>query len=296
MELIRLVLAETVRRSLHPISIAIWLAASVLAALAGPFGTFNAGSIELIALYWMIVIGTAIPLGHAIRILVTECLSHRPVMQHDVMVPSIMAMLYTPFVMLCNRVILGKPPDEGVSQLMFFLTVLIIACMVSILIVVFRNVAELDAGDRGGRDRGANTGGATTGDDALRPRLLDRIGAPAGAGLLRMTVDDHYVIIHLDDGSVHRLLMRFADAVAEASGIDGFLTHRSHWVAVQAVQGLERDAGREVVMLIDGSSVPVSRTFRSHLAALLSGPRDDGAPASVRFTRRAEAPGSRTAR
>lgn len=286
-----MVVAETVRRTTHPISLTIWLAATVVAAVAGPFGTFQAGSIEVVGLYWLVVIGVSIPLGHAVRITVTKLLSHRPVVLHDVLVPLIMAALYTPFVLHCSRVILGKPPDAGPSHLLFFLTVLIIACMVSILIAVFRMVSEEQDGH--GASRASVIGDAAA---PPRPRLLERIGASDGVGLVRMTVEDHYVIVHLDDGTVHRLLMRFGDAVIETSGIEGFLTHRSHWVAARAVQRIERDGGREVVRLVDGSCVPVSRTFRARLPDVLASCNASAKVTPGSFTSPAEARGSRAAR
>ena len=54
----------------------------------------------------------------------------------------------------------------------------------------------------------------------------------------------------------------FADAMAELDGVDGVQVHRSYWVARKAVEGAVRRNGRHYVTLIDGSEVPVSRSYR----------------------------------
>jgi DNA-binding LytR/AlgR family response regulator len=97
------------------------------------------------------------------------------------------------------------------------------------------------------------------------PRLFARLGCVEGRRVLRLTVDDHYVIVGFADGGEQRLLMRFADAVREMEGQDGFLTHRSHWVSADSVVRAWRSGGRDIVELVDGSTVPVSRTYRATL-------------------------------
>ena len=64
------------------------------------------------------------------------------------------------------------------------------------------------------------------------------------------------------DAGRFSLLMRFADAMAELDGVDGVQVHRSYWVARKAVEGAVRRNGRHYVTLIDGSEVPVSRSYR----------------------------------
>jgi DNA-binding LytR/AlgR family response regulator len=94
-----------------------------------------------------------------------------------------------------------------------------------------------------------------------RPRLLLRLPARlAGAELHAIEAEDHYLRFHTDSGSA-LLLMRLGDAIAELREIDGARTHRSWWVARQAVIGVSRGGGRAVLQLKGGLQAPVSRTY-----------------------------------
>ena len=59
--------------------------------------------------------------------------------------------------------------------------------------------------------------------------------------------------------------LRFGDAIEEMDPVDGFCTHRSHWVARQAVSGAERERGKIFLRLENGDRVPVSRTYMPDL-------------------------------
>ena len=90
--------------------------------------------------------------------------------------------------------------------------------------------------------------------------FLARIPARLGRNLLHLHMQDHYVEVHTDEGS-DLLLLRFRDALRELDGLDGAQVHRSHWVARAAVAGVERRSGRIALRLVNGSRVPVSRSF-----------------------------------
>lgn len=109
---------------------------------------------------------------------------------------------------------------------------------------------------------------ATAEPMATGPRLLERLEGHEAGRVTRLSVNDHYVSVHLQCGAVVRLLMRFADAVTEMEGEPGLCTHRSHWVALGAIARVERRGGREVVILKDGAEVPVSRSYRPGLVDL----------------------------
>ncbi|MEL6681129.1 MAG: LytTR family DNA-binding domain-containing protein [Pseudomonadota bacterium] len=95
-----------------------------------------------------------------------------------------------------------------------------------------------------------------------RARLYDRLPPDTTASIMRLTVDDHYVEICLDDGTRHRVLMRLADAIREMDGAPGFCTHRSHWVSGNHITRGFKQRNREFVELADGTHVPVSKTYR----------------------------------
>lgn len=94
-----------------------------------------------------------------------------------------------------------------------------------------------------------------------RVRFLDRLPPKLrGARLIAVESEDHYLRLHTDRGS-DLILMRLSDAVAELEGLEGAQTHRSWWVAKDAVRGAERGDGRATLTLQGGLSAPVSRRY-----------------------------------
>lgn len=116
--------------------------------------------------------------------------------------------------------------------------------------------------------REAPRAGASSEAAPPRPRLLDRLPAEIAGEILHLSVRNHYVEVATEVGR-SRLLMRFADALAELEGVEGFRVHRSHWVARKAVEAVERCNGRAYLRLRNGQLVPVSRPYRDALEALV---------------------------
>jgi hypothetical protein len=99
----------------------------------------------------------------------------------------------------------------------------------------------------------------TTGAGEGPPRFLERLPPRLrGAVIHAVQAEDHYLRIHTDRGS-DLILMRLSDAVAELEGLEGARTHRSWWVARDAVQDVKRGDGRATLTLDGGLTVPVSR-------------------------------------
>ncbi|MBA3999003.1 LytTR family DNA-binding domain-containing protein [Brevundimonas sp.] len=99
------------------------------------------------------------------------------------------------------------------------------------------------------------------------PRFLDRLPPRLrGAVIHAVQAEDHYLRIHTDRGS-DLILMRLSDAVAELQGLEGAQTHRSWWVAKDAVQDVKRGDGRATLTLDGGLTVPVSRRHARALRA-----------------------------
>ncbi|MEF3048853.1 LytTR family DNA-binding domain-containing protein [Pseudotabrizicola sp. L79] len=77
--------------------------------------------------------------------------------------------------------------------------------------------------------------------------------------ILAIKADEHYVQVFLTSGQTRLLRGRMSDAVAAMPETAGRLIHRSHWVAAQAVSGVQSDARSTMVVLRDGTKLPVAR-------------------------------------
>jgi hypothetical protein len=102
-------------------------------------------------------------------------------------------------------------------------------------------------------------------EGAAPPRFLDRLPPKLrGAQLHAVQAEDHYLRLHTSKGQ-DLILMRLSDAVAELDGIEGARTHRSWWVARDAVVGARRGDGRATLSLKGEVEAPVSRAFAAAL-------------------------------
>jgi len=95
------------------------------------------------------------------------------------------------------------------------------------------------------------------------PEFLSKLPAGLRRDILALEAEDHYLRVHTLHGSA-LILMRLADAAALIDPRLGLRVHRSWWVAKDGVRALERPPGRAIARLIDGTTVPISRT---HLPA-----------------------------
>ncbi len=79
--------------------------------------------------------------------------------------------------------------------------------------------------------------------------------------VLALQAEDHYLRVHLGNGQSTLILMRLSDAIAELPSDVGAQTHRSWWVAKDAVRSVAKADGRATFTLDHGVEVPVSRSF-----------------------------------
>jgi len=104
---------------------------------------------------------------------------------------------------------------------------------------------------------------APASDAAFRQRLSAK---RREARLIAVEAEDHYLRVHTDAGD-ELITARFADALDELSGLKGFQTHRSWWVAADAIEAVRWMKGRGELALVGGVTVPVSRTYAKGLKA-----------------------------
>jgi hypothetical protein len=100
-------------------------------------------------------------------------------------------------------------------------------------------------------------------DAAFRRRLSAR---RREARLIAVEAEDHYLRVHTDQGA-ELITARFADALRELAQARGFQTHRSWWVAADAIEAVRWKKGRGEAALAGGLVVPVSRSNAAALKA-----------------------------
>jgi hypothetical protein len=98
-----------------------------------------------------------------------------------------------------------------------------------------------------------------TADPAILPNgLLARAGVKTPGAVLAIRAEDHYCRVYLTDGRNVLIHHRFGDALAEIAGLDGTQVHRGAWVAAAGVAGVRREGRKWMIVLPDGTMVPVS--------------------------------------
>jgi DNA-binding LytR/AlgR family response regulator len=78
--------------------------------------------------------------------------------------------------------------------------------------------------------------------------------------ILALTSEDHYLRVRTQAGE-SLILMRLTDAIAALEAVEGARTHRSWWVSRAAVTDARKGDGRGVLVLEDGTEIPVSRSY-----------------------------------
>ena len=239
-----------------PAALVTWFVLSILTTLAGPFGSYEVFSPALRAVYWPALIGSGLLVGSAVRVLVEERLSTRGIWPGSVVIAAINVVLFTPPLTVITQW-LGGPGSRvpNVWEFAFF---------------VFAGSLGVGAVRHVMADALAEA--PPPGPEEALPKLIARLPSPQQAPLVRLSVRDHYVVIHTARGT-GTLLMRFADAMAETGPVEGLQVHRSHWVAVSEVAGSVRRSGRTLLVMKDGAEVPVSRGFQAAVAERWPAPR-----------------------
>ncbi len=266
-------------------SVAGALVAAGLMTILGPFGTFEAMPLAQRALYWFLVIGLIWLQSDLVTRFLESALAGklpRPNLTLPVISAALVALPATAVVVVATQIFM---PQSAVAPLALLWKVFIVLVVFGL---AFNNLAgatreaaaegeALEAERRLEEERLRDE--AATGRDAAQEQTIPdaafRARFPAGltGQLLCLEMEDHYLRIHTDRGS-DIILMRMSDAERELDSASGMRVHRSWWVARAAVTGLRREGTRLELLLENGLTVPVGKTYRSALRD--AGWLDDG--------------------
>lgn len=250
----------------------LWIVFGVVVALfaaTGPFGTYNSLDNVTRVGYWLLVHGLAWSFALFFIILTSKMLEQfiSAALPRMLMGAAIAAIPIALVVNTINWAVLNQTFSlQNLAESMLNA----VAVSLPLCMIVWM---ALD----GRQDRQNGTEDLLAPDavpdktERARPRLLDRLPLEKRGPLIRLEVQDHYVLVVTSKGT-GMLLLRLADAISETEPLDGRQVHRSHWVARNEDNQLIRGGGSNAKLMIrtiDGSDIPVSRTFAADTKAWL---------------------------
>lgn len=237
-------LKEVWKEVAAPTTFAVWLLISFVVAFAGPFGTYENEPFQWRAAYWCSVIGLAIVVAVSFRVFWRLTLKDSPNWVEDLATTGSLAATFGPALFTLNTWL----EEPGVPSVIGLWQLIAIVFAIGVSTVVARRALQPKRAVSVARDR-----------------LLDRIGAPQGVRLSRVSSDNHHIIVCTSDGNERRVLMRLRDAVGEIDVESGYYIHRSHWVASEQMAEVVSNEGREAVRMPCGATVPVGPKYRPNL-------------------------------
>jgi hypothetical protein len=243
--------AISIRENLIPSGrpIQIGMAATAfLLGYVGPFGSTAAFGQFVSTLFWALIIVLSVGSVQLLRGVVTSLTPSWGEVRRELVLLGVFTLVYTPQVQILIWLFDRRESFsfEGIAEL----GVKVFA--ISLWIVAMRFVLQ------GWRKESIPEVVVPE-----RPRLFQRLDAAQDAAILQLSAEDHYVVVTLSDGTTQRILLRLSDGIAEMDGVEGFATHRSHWVAASAIVGSRRERGRVFLRLSNGAEVPVSRGYQA---------------------------------
>lgn len=226
----------------------LWIAIGLVMAVLGPFGSSERTLYER-GVYWLgcIVGGGMIGIGidGMIRRM-TDSFWVRVLAVSVLMTPPV-----TVLVWFVNHGLVGTPLiPETLVEPWFEVFVVCFAVMLFRQLVWTRRVAPA----------------APTDEDPyaiFRQRLSAR---RREARLIAIEAEDHYLRVHTENGD-ELIAARFGDALQELANAAGFRTHRSWWVAAEAIDSVRWLRGRGEARLKGGLVAPISRSQARQIKA-----------------------------
>lgn len=234
----------------------IWAACVVLTVLAGPFGSYDTMAWPERLLYWGLVISAGLVLGLCARGVMFTVLGQRRPVLFDLGAALCVGVTLGPLVWVLRGALdpMLSHADLSLGSITLNTSLIILG------VFVMRR--------KFGMETPSSYLGHSGEEDGSIPRLHRRLSLPPEAEILRLSGRDHFVEVVTDAGT-ETLRLRLTDAVDEMEPVPGLCTHRSHWVALSAIDGTARESGGKLfVILRNGERIPVSRKYRPALEAL----------------------------
>lgn len=231
-------------------SAATLLAIGAFLTFTNPFGATTGLPIWGAFLYWTGLVGMGSLGGPVFGAGVRRVAPQLPELWNTVIATAFVAVTVTVAIILVQMVILSEPVPMSYWPRLYVLVAGISAAVAMISWLVDRAFAG---------PPGAITHAPLSGAPAAPVRFMERLPPKLkGAVIYAISAEDHYLKLHTSKGT-DLILMRLSDAITELEGLEGAQTHRSWWVARDAVESARREGDRMVLITKGGVEAPVSR-------------------------------------
>ena len=233
----------------------------VLLTLTGPFGTFVDLPAPLRLAYWAIAVGGCSLLMHVVigAVLRARWLADWPDLPRIALGSMLAAFPGAALIGLLERTMRH---NNAVFDHYLWFWFCVAAIGFPVAVIQFARFRSLEPKLPVGSE-----------PDAPDIRFLQRLPREKGRQIISLSMQDHYVRVTTDRGSV-MILIRFSDAVRELAGHPGAQVHRSHWVAAGQAKQILHEKNRTMIELADGRRLPVSRPYFRDAKKLVSGNQD----------------------
>lgn len=250
-------LATTFGSLFAPFTVFVWAALIVFAVVAGPFGTFDAMSMSVRLVFWVIVVSVSVVLGYAVRGVTAEIVAPEDTPKFDILATLLMTLVFTPVLLAVSHIIMHL---TGVAVPDWKLLLLYVFVTSGFVFGVRRLAPGFEPSPFAGE-----VARPVAIPEPETPRLMRRLPKSVRAPILRISAQGHHVEIVTEVGR-HTLRMRISDAIDEMDPVEGYCVHRSHWVTRAAVLEVVREsAHKSHAVLTNGETIPVSRKYRPAL-------------------------------
>jgi hypothetical protein len=243
------------------------------AVLAGPFDTLTRLTLSERFVFWGGVVFFSLVTAAIVSAMNRSFVRGLPHWQVTLAHSVAMTVIFSPIVYGWTHL---HVPPRGDSLMGFHWFVLYVAL---ISVIIFHARGLIERARMGNEFRYSEAGSLPARDqanDKAAPRIFRRIDADDPGPIIRMEALDHFVTV-VTAKDQYSLRLRFADAVDEADGVEGLITHRSHWIALAGVVGHKREKGRLFLHMSCGAYVPVSRKYFPDVEAqVLNAPNSAG--------------------
>ena len=227
-------------------------AVGLLLGVLGPFGSHNMPPLIKYGYWLTVILG-----GGVIGVALDEALSRRvtSTWRRVAIASVIMTPAVSLFVLLAARLILRQHAGFGSYAALLGQVFVLCLPIMAVRALVWRP-PQIEVETRTLVEPPLPEAEAT-----FRRRLSARRRV---ARLIAVEAHDHYLRVHTEAGD-ELITLRFADALAELTRAHGYQTHRSWWVAADAIEAVAWRRGQGEARLAGGVTAPVSRTYAPRL-------------------------------